>query len=179
NPGLLNLGKSGSFVMSVVVDGQALTAMPFSLHEQNSSDPFNPVKQFVRDGPFADFAFFSVVPDNPDGQVKFNYWTSLREVGNSKNAKVTLHVLVNGQELAATRGPIIPSVTDLQFVRDQELSVPTLPRNHWLTLSDLTKKDGEIMVVVKANGQPIKAYKTAVSGGHLQRLPQNALNWEP
>src|SRR6185369_16663226 len=33
NPGLLNLGKSGSFVMSVVVDGQALTAMPFSLHE--------------------------------------------------------------------------------------------------------------------------------------------------
>ena len=88
-------------------------------------------------------------------------------------------LLVNGQEFAASRGPVIPSLTDWEFFPHRQLSVPTLPRNHWLTLADLTKQDGEIALVVKANGQPIKTYKTRVSGAQIQRLPQNALNAEP
>jgi hypothetical protein len=54
-----------------------------------------------------------------------------------------------------------------------------LPRNHWLTLADLTKLTGEIAVVVKANGQPVKTYKTSVSGGQIQPLTRNALTFEP
>jgi hypothetical protein len=180
NPGNVRVGRSGNFVMTVVVDGQTITSMPFSLREQNSSDPFNPGKKFEREGPFPDLAYFSVVPDDPNGEVNFNYWISLREIpGGAKDAKVTMHLLVNGQELATSRGPIIPSLTDWEFLSHKQLSVPSLPRNHWLTLSDLTKKDGEISLVLKANGQPIKTYKTRVTGGQLQRLPQNALTLEP
>jgi hypothetical protein len=180
NPGNVRVGRSGSFIMSVVVDGQTISSLPFSLREENSADPFNPGKRFVRDGPFGEFAYFSVVPDDPNGEVAFNWWMSLREIpGAPKTARVTIHLLVNGKELAASTGPVIASLTDWQFTQHKQLSVPSTPRNHWLTLADLTKTNGEVSLVLKADGQPIKTYKTQVSGGQLQRLPRNALSFEP
>ena len=180
NPGLVRVGRSGSFVMSVVVDGQTITSMPFTLSEDTNSDPFNPGKKFVRGGPFADFAYFSVVPDDPNGEVTFNWWMSLREIpGGAKDAKVTLQLMANGKEIASRTDPVIPSLSDWEFTSHRQISVPSLPKNHWLTLADLTKLNGEIAVVVKANGQPIKTYKTTVSGGQIQPMPRNALAFEP
>ena len=180
NPGNVRVGRSGNFVMSVILDGQTITSMPFSLREDNSADPFNPGKKFVRGGPFPDLAYFSVVPDDPNGEVTFNWWMSLREIpGAAKNAKVTLHLMANGKEIASRTDPVIPSLADWQFTSHRQISVPALPRNHWLTLADLTKLNGEIAVVVKANGQPIKTYKTTVSGGQIQPLPRSALTFEP
>ena len=180
NPGNVRVGKSGSFILSVVLDGQTITSMPFTLREETSADPFNPGKRFVRGGPFGDFAYFTVVPDDPNGEVHFNWWMSLREIpGGAKDARVTLHVMANGKEIAARTDPVIASQNDWQFTAHRQISVPSLPRNHWLTLADLTKLNGEIAIVVKANGQPIKTYKTTVSGGQIQRLPRNGLTFEP
>lgn len=179
-PGVVRVGQSGDFVMSVVVDGQAITSLPFSLKEQTSSDPFNPGRKFVREGPFRDLAYFSAAPDDPSAQVHFNYWLSLRELpAGTKNARVTIHLLAGTQEVAASRGPVVPTLDDWQFFEHQELSMPTLPRNRWLTLADMTKKDGELTLLVKANGQPVKAYKAQVAGGQVQRLPRNRLGAEP
>src|SRR5207244_12430356 len=109
NPGNVRVGRSGNFQMSVIVDGQTITSLPFSLREENSADPFNPGKRFVRDGPFGELAYFSVVPDDPNGEVTFNWWMSLREIpGAPKDAKVTIHLLVNGQEYAANRRSVLP-----------------------------------------------------------------------
>ncbi|HKR58485.1 MAG TPA: hypothetical protein VJS64_02030, partial [Pyrinomonadaceae bacterium] len=57
--------------------------------------------------------------------------------------------------------------------------MPTLPKNRWLTLADMTKVNGEVTVMLKANGQPIKSYKAQVTVGQILRLPRNALNFEP
>jgi len=180
NPGNVRVGRSGSFVMSVVLDGQTITSMPFTLREETNSDPFNPGKRFVRGGPFAELAYFTVVPDDPNGEVTFNWWMSLREIpGAAKNAKVTLHLMANGKGIASRTDPVISSLNDWQFTAHRQISVPSLPRNHWLTLADLTKLNGEISVVVKADGQPIKTYKTTVSGGQVQPLARSALNFEP
>jgi hypothetical protein len=180
NPGNVRVARAGSFIMSVIVDGQTITALPFTLKEESSSDPFNPGKRFIRDGRFGELAYFSVAPDDPNGEVTFNWWMSLREIpGAAKNARVTIHLLVNGKEMAASTGPVIPTLTDWQFIQHRQLSVPSLPRNHWLTLADLTRTNGAVALVVKADGQPIKIYKTQASGGQLQRLPQNALAFEP
>ena len=180
HPGNLRVGRSGNFVMSVIVGGQTITSMPFSLREENSSDPFNPVKRFVRDGSWRDLGYLSVVPDDPNGEVRFSWWMSTSELpGGMKQGPVTLHLLVNGKEFAASRGPVVASTNDWYFFAHKQLSVPTMPRNHWLTLSDLTKQNGEIALVLKANGQAFKTYKTTVSGGQIQRLPHNALNFEP
>jgi hypothetical protein len=179
NPGNVNVGKSGSFVMSIIVDGQTITSMPFGLKEENSTDPFRPGHWFVRTGPFPDLAYFTVVPDDPNGEMTFNWWMSLREISGAKTARITLHVMANGKEIASRTDPVIASANDWQFTAHRQIGVPSLPRNHWLTLADLTKLNGELAVVVKANGQPIKTYKTSVISGQIQRLPRNALSFEP
>jgi hypothetical protein len=124
-------------------------------------------------------AYFTVVPDDPNGEVTFNWWMSTSELPGGKEGAVTIHLLVNGKEFAASRGPVIASTNDWYFFAHKQLSVPTMPRDHWLTLSDLTKQNGEIALVLKTNGQVFKTYKTTVSGGQVQRLPRNALNFEP
>jgi hypothetical protein len=181
SPGLVRVGKSGSFTMSIVVDGQTISSMPFTLKEQNSADPFNPVRRFVRDGPWRDMAYLSVPPeDDANQQIQFNWWLSTSELPvGMKEPKVTIHALVNGKEIAASRGPVIPTTVDWYFFSHKELIMPTLPKNHWLTLADLRKQNGEIAVMVKANGQPVKTYKAIVSGGQLQHLSRSALNFEP
>ena len=180
NPGNLRVGKSGNFTMQVVLDGQTITAMPFSLKEETSTDPFKPGRKFLRDGSWRDLAYFSVVPDDPNGEVRFSWWMSTTELpAGMKDPRVTIHLMVNGKEFAASRGPVVPDTVDWYFYAHKQLSVPTVPRQHWLTLSDLTKQNGEIALVVKANGQPIKTYKTTVSGGQIQSLARNALNFEP
>lgn len=176
--GLAPIGEPGDYVLSVQIDGQPITTLPFSMKRENSSDPFNPKTTFVREGPWRDLAYFSNRPEVPDSHLEFSWWTSLRELPpGTKNPLVTLHLLYGGQEIAATRSPIVPTQTDWQFLY-QEFVLPATPVR-WMTLADLTKRDGEYTVVAKVNGKPFKSYKAEVRGGQLQRHPRNSMNTEP
>lgn len=180
NPGTVRVAQSGDFLMAVRLGGETITTLPFSLREQVNSDPFNPGKKFVRDGPWSDLAFFSTITDDPDAMLHFNFWLSTRELpAGMRRPKVTLHLLANGKEVAASRSPVVPDELDWYFYERKELIMETQPKQKWLNLADLTKQGGEIAVVVKANGQPIKTYKTRVKGGQLQTLERNRLNTEP
>lgn len=178
--GVIKLGQPGSYMMSVVVDGKTLTEMPFTLTQENSTDPFNPGTRFVRSGPWSDVAYFRVVPDDPDGQMTFSWWTSTRELpAGMKSPKVTVHLIAGGKEIAATQGAVISDTMDWYFYNHKQLSVPSLPKNHWLTLSDVKKLSGDVTVVLKANGTPFKTYRMKVTAGQIERLPQNALTHDP
>lgn len=181
NPGNVRVAQSGDFVMAVKIGNEVITKFPFSLKEQVNSDPFNPGKTFVREGPWRDLAFLSVVTgDDANPHLEFNWWMSTRELpAGMKQPKVTVHLLVNGKEIAASRGPVVPDTVDWYFYERHQLYMPTLPKNRWLTLADVTKLNGEVGVVVKANGQPVKTFKTQVQGGELKRLEQNRLGFEP
>jgi len=180
NPGTVKVAQSGDFIMSVKLGGETITTMPFSLKEQVSADPFAPGSKWVREGPWRDLAFFAALPDDPTARLEFNFWLSTRELpAGMKAPKVTLHLLANGKEIAASRGPVVPDELDWYFYERKELIVATQPQQKWLSVGDLTKLNGEIAVVVKANGQPIKSYKTQVSGGQIQRLDRNRLDFEP
>lgn len=180
NPGNVRIGQSGNFVMAVKIGNETITTLPFTLKEELSSDPFKPGKTFVRDGPWKDLAFLSTVTDEPEALLHFNWWMSTRELpAGMTRPKVTVHVLANGKEIAASRGPVVPDTVDWYFYERHELYMLTQPKNKWLTLADLNKLNGEIALVVKANGQPLKTYKTRVEGGQLQRLDRSRLNFEP
>jgi hypothetical protein len=180
NPGNVRVAQGGDFVMAVKIGNETITTLPFTLKEQVSSDPFKPGKTFVRDGPWRDLAFLSVITDEPDAHLQFNWWMSMRELpAGMKQPKVTVHVLANGKEIAASRGPVVPDSVDWYFSERHELYMPTLPKNRWLTLADVQKINGELTLVVKANGQPVKTFKTQVQGGQLQRLERNRLGYEP
>jgi len=176
----VRVAQSGDFVMAVKIGNEMITKLPFTLKEQVSGDPFNPGKTFVRDGPWRDLAFLAVLNDEPDAHLQFNWWMSTRELpAGMQRPKVTVHVLANGKEIAASRGPVVPDTLDWYFYERHEMYMPTLPKNRWLTLADIVKLNGEIALVVKANGQPVKTYKTRVAAGQLQRIEQNRLGFEP
>lgn len=180
NPGTVRVAQSGDFVMAVRLGNETITTLPFSLKLEASNDPLNPTKKFVRAGPWSDLAFFSVITDDPSAMLHFNYWLSTRELPpGMKPPKVTLHLLANGKEIAASRAPVVPDTLDWYFYERKELIVETTPKQRWLALSDVTKQDGEIVMIVKANGQAIKSYKTRVGGGRLQTLERNRLDIEP
>jgi hypothetical protein len=177
--GLAPIGEPGDYVLSVEIDGQPITSLPFTMKREASNDPFNPKNTFVREGPWRDLAHFSVRTDEPDSHLEFSWWTSLRELPpGTKNPMVTLHLLYGGQEIASTRSPVVPTQTDWQFLR-HEFHFPAEKQVRWMTMADLTKRDGEYTVVAKVNGKPFKSYKAEVRGGQLQRHPRNRMETEP
>lgn len=177
--GLAPIGEAGDYLLSVQINGQPITSLPFTMKREASNDPFNPKNTFVREGPWRDLAHFSVRTDEPDSHLEFSWWTSLRELPpGTKNPMVTLHLLYAGQEIASTRSPVVPTQTDWQFLR-HEFHFPAEPKVRWMTMADLTKRDGEYTVVAKVNGKPFKSYKAEVRGGQLQRHPRSRMDIEP
>jgi hypothetical protein len=179
-PGSANIGEPGDYVLSVQVDGRPITTLPFSMKKESNNDPFNPRTTFVREGPWRDLAYFSSRTDDPTSHLEFNWWTSLRELpaGSPPRSLVTLHIMHGGQEIAATRSPVVITQTDWQFLY-QEFHFPAEKQVRWMTLADLTKRDGEYTVVAKVNGKPFKTYRAEVRGGQLQRHPRNSLDTQP
>jgi len=181
-PGNANLGEPGDYVLSVQLDGQPITTLPFSMKKESNNDPFNPRTTFVREGPWRDLAYFSERVEAPANNfLRFHWWTSLRELppGTSTNRPlVTLHLMQGAQEIGATRSPVVISQTDWQFF-EQEFEVLGAKPMRWMALADLTKKDGEYTVVAKVNGKPFKTYRAEVRGGQLQRHPRNSLDTQP
>lgn len=180
NPGTVKIAQAGDYVMSVKFDGQTVTNMPFSLKQDVSADPFAPGSKWVREGPWRDLAFFSALPNDPSAQIYFNYWLSTRELpAGVKAPKVTIHLMSNGKEVAASRGPVVPDTLDWYFYERKEMIMETQPKQKWLTVGDVAKLNGEIVIVVKANGTPVKTYKTRVQGGEIQKLDRSRLGYEP
>ena len=179
-PGSADIGQPGDYVLSVQIDGQPITTLPFSMKREASSDPFNPTTTFVREGPWRDLAYFSSRTDQPDSHLDFNWWTSLRELpaGSPPRSLVTVHILHGGQEIGATRSPVVVTQTDWQFFY-LEFETAGVKPIRWMTLADLTKRDGEYTVVAKVNGKPFKTYRAEVRGGQLQRHPRNSLDTQP
>ncbi len=177
--GLAPIGEPGDYVLSVEINGQTATALPFSMKREASNDPFNPKTTFIREGPWRDLGYFSTETDRADSHLEFNWWTSLRELPpGTKNPMVTLHIMHGGQEIGATRSPVVPTVTDWQYLY-HEFHFPAEKQVRWMTLADLTKRDGEYTVVAKVNGKPFKSYKAEVRGGQLQRHPRNQMDTQP
>src|SRR5687767_14461582 len=179
-PGNANVGQPGDYVLSVQIDGRPITTLPFSMKREANNDPFNPQTTFVREGPWRDLAYFSDRVDEPGSNLIFNWWTSLRELpaGSPTRSLVTLHITHGGQEIAATRSPVVITQTDWQYLY-QEFHFPAEKQVRWMTLADLTKRDGEYTVTAKVNGKPFKSYRAEVRGGKLQRHPRNDLNTQP
>lgn len=69
--GLAPIGEAGDYVLSVQIDGQPITSLPFSMKREASNDPFNPKNTFVREGPWRDLAHFSVT-EEPGSHLEFS-----------------------------------------------------------------------------------------------------------
>jgi hypothetical protein len=184
-PGKIKLGESGDFVLTIKVADRVITRFPFSLKVEPGGDPYDPPKKFLRDGPWRDLAYFSIPLGNPSASVDFNWWMSLRELPiGMTNPLIGIHPLVGVhlmrgyREIASSRDRVALNSDDWQFFTS-DLVQTTKSGPQRLTLGELARRDGDYMLIIEANGTPIKSYPVEVKRGRLQRADQSRLDFEP
>jgi hypothetical protein len=175
--GVVKLGKAGDYLLTVKLAGQPITTMPFSLKVEPSSDPYRPGQRFIREGPWRNFGYLSIPIERQDDALSFSFWTCLPEVGATKDTPCTLHLMRGAQEIAQNHSTMVISQTDWQFFRVR--MVTSLKPVQNLTMAALGKTNGDLKLVVKAQGRPIKSFGVRVAGGQLQRLDRSDMNTSP
>lgn len=178
-PGEIKVGQSGDFVLTIKVGDRLITRLPFTLKGEPNGDPYDPPKRFLREGAWRDLAYLSVPVDNQSANVEFNWWMSLRELPlGMTNPLVTIHLMRGALEVASSPDCVALNSIDWQFFTS-ELVQTTKSGPQQLTLGQLGKRNGDYLLIVEANGQPIKSYPVEVKGGRLQRADQSRLDFEP
>lgn len=176
-PGIVHLKQTGDFIIDIKVDDKVVSRFPFKLNEKKSSDPFNPKMTYTRNGPWKNLAYFSYEQDRPGYLLKFNWWMNSSEAGSGKNAKVTVHLMKGNREIARSQNDVV--VSDVNWRQFNCNLVTIEKRSRQFTINDLTKENGNYSVVLKADGKPFKTYSFTVSGGRVNELPQNNLDYSP
>src|SRR4030095_1376870 len=170
-PGQIRLGESGDFVLTIKVADRVITRFPFSLKVEPDGDPYNPPKKFLRDGPWRDLVYFAVPLGNPGANLDFNWWMSLRElpIGMTHpliaiHPTVGVHLMRGYREIASSRDRVMLNTGDWQFFTTDLIQTTKSGPQH-LTLGELAKRDGDYMLIIEANGTPIKSYPVEVKRG--------------
>lgn len=177
--GEIKLGQPGDFVLTIKFGDRVITKMPFTLSVEPNSAPYDPPKKFLREGPWRDLAYLSVLVDNPSANVDFNWWMSLRELPiGMTNPLVTIHLMQGPLEVARSPDSVALNSIDWQFFTS-ELIQTTKSGPQQLKMKEMAKRDGDYLLIVEANGKPIKSYPVEVKGGRLQRAEQSRLDFEP
>lgn len=180
NPTQIKLTKPGDYVLTVKIANDAITRFPLTIGAEFADNPYDPPKRFWREGPWRDFAYLSLPTSNSGGNLRFNWWMSLRELPiGMTDPSITLHLLDNFREVGASRESFTLNEMDWQFF-SSELEIKskksvTVP----LAMRHLVERDRIYLLVVKANGTPIKSFRLETKGGRLMRVEQCRIDFEP
>jgi len=175
----IKLRQSGDFLLTITIGDDVVTRLPFTLKVEPNADAFDPPKKFLREGPWRDLAYFSIPLNFATANLDFNWWMSLRELPiGMTNPLVAIHLLKDNREIGRSRDRVSLNNDDWQFFTSELIQI-TRNGPKPLTLADLAKRDGDYMLIVEANGEPIKSYKLEVQGGRVQRAEQSRLDFEP
>jgi len=181
NPTAIKLTKPGDYVLTVRIVDDAITKLPFTIGAEPNDNPYDPPKRFWREGPWRDFGYLSLPASNTGGNVRFNWWMSLRELPNGMtNPAITIHLLENFKEVGASREPLRLEKRDWQFFSG-ELTRTKSKKSaaEQLAMRDLVDRDRVYLLVVKADGVPIKSFRLETKAGRLLRLDQCRMGFEP
>lgn len=174
--GIANLDAPGDYTMTVILDGTTIATLDYTLTAEESGDPFDPQTTYFREGPWAHLAYLSANADRPDDALRFNYWTSLRELGTEGQTKIALQLTRGGSLVARSRSDYVASSPHWQY-----FSHPLLHPDgkHVFTLADLTETDGTYQLALLSEGTTVKTYAVQVANGAVVPSPRSALPTEP
>lgn len=178
-PMSIKLRQAGDFVLTIKLGAEVITRFPFSLVAEPDEDPYSPPKRFLREGPWRDFGYISLPMNNAQAAIRFNWWMSVRELPRGMtNPAITIHLMDNYKEMAVSRGEIRLKNLDWRFF-SSELVKTKKPGTEQMTMRELVKRDGVYLLIVKANGTPIKSFRLETKNGRLQRAEQSRIDFEP
>ncbi len=179
HPGSVRVEEPGEYVMSIKVGGKTVTSLPFSMKVESSGDPFNPRKNFTREGPWNTLGFLGDNIDKPDSPLLFYWWSCNRELPDGVNAaSCTVYIMRDGKEVALSSRSISVSGSKWRFLR-VPFKQKTSAGETSFTKSMLCENDGDYKVIVKAKDEIVKSFNVQVKDGVLQRLERCNLDTKP
>jgi hypothetical protein len=178
-PAKIQLRASGDFVLAIKIANEVITRFPFTVFGQPNSDAYAAPKKFWRDGPWRDFGYFSLPVNQAAGAVRFNWWMSTRELPEGlSDPSISLRLFENNKEIARGVDNFRLSSLDWQFFTTELVNTRSRNRQQ-LMVSDLVARDATYLLIVEADGAPIKSYRVDVNNRRLQRVDQSRIDFEP
>lgn len=178
-PASITLGQAGDFLLAIKIGEKVITRFPFSLFAEPSLDPYAPPKRYLREGPWRDFAYFSLPLNKLTAPIRFNWWMSPRELPlGMTNPAISIRLMDNYKDIARSRGSLRLQKFDWQFFTSDLISTKGRTPQQ-LTLRDLGARDGVYLLIVEADGRPVKSYRLEVKDGRLQHGEQSRIDFEP
>src|SRR5262249_11170074 len=97
---------AGDYMMSVAIDGQPVTAYPFSLSAPVSDDPFAPPAGLEQQGPWSAAPFVIKPLERPNEAMAVGLWVNAKELGSpqGQTGSMSLHLMHGGEQFAAFEG---------------------------------------------------------------------------
>lgn len=181
NPTAIKLTKPGDYVLTVKIVDETITRFPLTIGAEPTENPYDPPKRFWREGPWRDFGYLSLPVSNSAGNLRFNWWMSLRELPiGMTNPSITIHLLETFKEVGASREALRLETRDWKFF-SAELAKTKSKKSgtEQLTMRDLVARDRVYLLIVKADGIPIKSFRLETKSGRLLRLEQCSIDFEP
>ncbi|MGB3544371.1 hypothetical protein [Rubrivirga sp.] len=147
--------EPGAYRLAVVLDGDVVGAVPFTLSAQTDDDPFAPSTTWQVEGPWRTTALLSVPSDDPDGDVTVWYWLDPADAGG-ESVRFREVLTRDGLEVegAGTDGMLFASF-EAPFERSQRLGIDR---------GDLEDGDYDLEVVT-ADGRTLRSFGFRVEGG--------------
>lgn len=177
-PGIVQLKKTGDFIINIKADGKVITHFPFHMKTESSTDPYNPETLYLRDGLWHNLAYFSFDPEKTDDLIKFNWWANLREIPGTKSSKITVSLMKDNAEIAVSESPKTVSYKNWQSF-SSVLVYPDNKNTKHFTIDELTKVNGNYTVILKADNKQFKSFDFTVTNGKIVEIAQSNLNYTP
>lgn len=181
NPTAIRLTKPGDYVLTVKIADDAITTFPITIGTEPNDNPYDPPKRFWREGPWRDFGYLSLPTSNSGANLRFNWWMSLRELPNGMaKPSITLHLIEDFKEIAASSEALTLNDLDWQFFSAELTKIKTRKSGSGpLTMRDLVERDRVYLLIVKADGKPIKSFAVETKRGRMLRVEQCRIGFEP
>lgn len=160
-PGVVRLGKAGKYEFQIKAGGRVVGQLGFTMEQKNG--------HFLRSGDWGRLGYFAQNARDSSSPMGFHFWASLSELPVPKpRSMLTVHLMAGAREVGTTPSAVVVSLNEWQPFR-VELVQPKAAGGKYLTAAMLG--NGLYMVVIKADGHPLKSYRAEVKGGKLTGIP--------
>lgn len=172
----------GDYSLAIEFRDEPMTTVPFTITIKESGDPFAPARETYATGPWADLGVI-VLPQagNAEEFPKIRSWARGGVFSENRVDKLEFEVRESGDVVfVGSETSISNSTSESDWTRRETgFKFRKGDGGGPAKLKDITKKDGDYLIVRKRNGEPEAGFEFQVRDGKLVPHPRSAFDHQP
>ena len=171
--------EPGDYELAYELDGEEVTAAPFSVMAKGSGDPFNPATTYTVDSPLLHMAQLRESVTSRQGGLSAVFFLHGADLALGKNERAQVAVEQNGRALFSGGEISAPSPNGHWVKCDQSIRYGKAKGGGFLELEDFLRVDGEYFLTVRVKGEIKKAWAFTVQDQKLVAHARSAFTHAP